>query len=255
MATVIGCDNRVLTSSLTATSAAPSLPVANLQLPHGDSAHAYQSVPGATTITISLDAGSADATWQLFSFHRSNLTSDALCRWAVGSQEWIDGTSPPAYDSGLILAGVAAGYGQSVHLAPAVVSGRYCRLSVMNTTNPDGFVAIALAYAGPLRSFKGISPQSTWQVDSTQDETVTRGGQQYLTPRFERRSWDVQFPSTPNAQAYADVAEVMRVSRLGQNILFVPFSTSADRNREAVFGTFTPSRGVGFTNSSGLSRT
>lgn len=253
----IGHQNRALAASLTANNQVASLPAQNLQNPHGDTANAWQTTPGTTGANVTIDTGSAAATWQLFALARTNLSPAAVVRWRVGSQAALNGIEPLAYDSGDLSGTVQAGYGQSIHLAPQVVAGQMCRVSILNASNADGFLSVALLYAGPAYRAGGLSYQSAWMREATQDVTLTRGGQEFIVPRFARRAWDVAFPSVPGAEVYPEIAEAMQASERGQNVLFLPFDSGplANVGRDAVFGRMLPQGGVGFTNHTGLRRT
>lgn len=256
MATILGYDNHVITGTIETGSSIPSLPPENLQSPHGDTAHSFQGAPGNLNFSIRVNAGNVGTVWQLFGLFRTNLTPSATVRWQVGSETWITGGGgSPVYDTGEIPAGITAGFGQTVHIAPSPVTEQWCRCVLNDPTNPDGFLSVALMYAGTLYKASGVSSQSEWVVDVGEDQVTTRGGQEYLTPRFSRRAWNVRFPSTPSGEVYPQVAAMMSASRRGENVLFVPFSDADTVNQDAVFGRYTPSGGIGFSNQTGLRRT
>lgn len=250
----IGYQNRALSASLSANFQVASLPAQNLQNPHGDPGNAWQTPPGTAGGNITINAGDPNAIWQIFAIARTNLTEAAVVRWRVGSEAALNDAEPLAYDSGTVSPGVAPGYGQSVHIAPQPVMGQFCRLSILNASNPDGFVSVALLFAGIGAQLGGISYQSTWQRTPQQSRTETRGGQQYITPRFTRRGWDASFPYVPNSMVYAAASEAMMAAERGENVLFVPFDGSSDIQRDAVYGLMEP-QPVGYLNAAGLRRT
>ena len=250
----IGSLNRAVDGTIAVSSSVASLPGENLQNPHGDSSNAWQSA-GQTTCTIRVDAGTEAATWQMFGLFRTNLTAGANMRITIGSQAWLESGAPANWDSGLTSAGVTPGFGQAVRIAPAEVTGRYCRFSVQDPGNPDGFLAAAQIYAGPGYQAGGISYESAWQRSTTQQRTETRGGQEFVSEKFSRRGWDVSFPNVPTSQVYTQIMEAMRMAGLGRNILFVPFGAGADITRDAVFGRLEVNGGIGYRNGAGMRRT
>lgn len=232
---VFGWVNNVGTGTLTAGSAAAGLGADQLQNDHGGAATAWQTAGGVTSTNLTVDAGATSAAWRAFGLFRTNLTAAATVRWRVGTAAAM--TSGVAYDSGAIAAGVAAGFGQSVLVASAAVTGRYCRLDVSDPGNPDGVLNVPLIFAGPVwQPASNISAESAFGRDDATDDVVTRGGQEYPTFRFVRRRWEIALARVRAAEVWPSAMELDRVARLGGNILFVPDPASADRNREAVYG-------------------
>lgn len=231
---LIGYANRLLTAALTAGSSAAGLGPTNLQSNQGDGASAWQTAAGALTpgtgAWLQADAGAAVA-WRAVSIHRSNLTPDASLRVMLGT------TAGAADVADATVTGLAPGYGQLVLALPAEVTARHLRLELTDAANPDGFISIALAYAGavwePAQAVAyGSAPGRAAEVD----EVVTRGGQEFPELRFVRRSWDITWKSFAPAEVWDRIMELARVAEGGGNILFVPFPTSVDLQREVVFG-------------------
>jgi hypothetical protein len=152
-----------------------------------------------------------------------------------------------SYDSGIIPANVAPGYGQSINAAPAQVTGQAARLDVSDPTNPDGFLNIPLAYAGPAwQPLIGPSWDSTVGRDDTTDEVVTQGGQEFPINRFTRRRWVVALNAVKQSEVWVQLGELDRASRAGGNVLFVPDYTSANLPQEAIYGRCKPIADVSF---------
>ena len=142
-----------------------------------------------------------------------------------------------AYDSGFVPAGVRPGFGQSVHVAPAPVAGEAVRLDITDPTNPDGFINVPLAYAGPVwQPATNIAYDTSLGRDDATDETTTRGGAEFPTLQWTRRRWDVSLQGIRASELWPSVMELDRAARTGQNVLFVPDPAGADVAREAVFG-------------------
>jgi hypothetical protein len=230
---------------LQAGSIAGELGPQQLQTDQGSPSTAWQTSAGVLTpeagawVEFRLPAAQS---WRVFSLHRTNLTASAQIRWRVADAE----VGSPAYDSGLIAAGVSAGFGQSVTVLPAGVSGSLCRLDISDPDNPDGFINIPLLYAGdawePARNIAWDSTPS-YQVEA--EEVTTRGGQEFPVFLYARRSWDISHQSL-GADEVMPLMEMLRSTRRGGNCLFVPDPASAERHREAVFGRLKSEGAVSF---------
>lgn len=152
-----------------------------------------------------------------------------------------------AFDSGMAPAGVRAGYGQTVSVAPAEVAGRYCRCDLDDAANPDGFLNVALAYAGP-----AWQPAGNWDFGSShgrddgRDTVQTRGGQTFVTALWQRRWWEVSLSAVLAEEVWPELGELEAFARRGGNVLAVPDPDGAERNRESVYGQLAPAGGVGF---------
>lgn len=241
MSAMIGYINRLLTASLTADNQVASLPVTNLQTPHADTTNQWRTT--SRTASFTADTGSSASTWRLFMLAHTNLNSNALIRWIVSDDSTFATSN---YDSGSTFAGTLPGYQQSVIIAPSEVTGRYVRCSLNNASNPDPFLSVGLAYAGPVYTpGRGLSYESSWAVQTAQDIVQTRGGQQYVTLRHRQRAWDMAFNTLPSAELYTSIAEVMRTADTGQNIAFVPFS-DGQPSREAIMGLLRTTSGIGY---------
>jgi hypothetical protein len=140
------------------------------------------------------------------------------------------------YDSGA-QPGVAPGYGQLVTVAPAEVTGRCARVDISDPANPDGFLNIPLAFAGPAWSPQvNIAPGGAVARDRDQTVVRTRAGGEYVTLRSTRRRWAVSLPALSGDEAWLQAAELEEAAAGGRNILFVPFPAGTHVQREAVFG-------------------
>jgi hypothetical protein len=146
----------------------------------------------------------------------------------------------PEYDSGLIAAGVAPGYGQSVLVLPEPVQGQLCRLDISDPSNPDGFINVPLLYAGDAWTpDRNIGWESAPGSDAQRDEVVTRGGQEFPSLQYARRRWDIDHKALGRNEVWPQLAEMIRSAQAGGNCLFVPDPDSVEVNREAVYGRLT----------------
>jgi hypothetical protein len=175
-------------------------------------------------------------------------------RLNIGQVNSISRTGSPVdlsllgYDSGMIPAGVAAGYMQTANIAPAEVTGRYCLLEAWDAGNPDGFLSVPLAYAGPAwEPAYNFGWATAFAIDATQVVTQTRGGQEYPNLLFEQRRHDVAFDAIKSAEVWPLAMEAWRIGRRGGNLLFIPNPASDDLQREAIFGRIAQLADVGYS--------
>ena len=233
---LFGWRNHVTTASLTGSGGVPFLDVGNLRNEQGSPALGWQ-MPG-TVAALVADTHAAASTWRAFVLARTNLTAAATVQWRVGPAAACFGTGGEfSYDSGVIPAGVAPGFGQSVHVAPAPVAGEAVRLDIADPGNPDGFINVPLAYAGPVwQPATNIAYDTSLGRDDATDETTTRGGAEFPTLQWTRRRWDVSLQGIRASELWPSVMELDRAARTSQNVLFVPDPAGADVAREAVFG-------------------
>lgn len=155
------------------------------------------------------------------------------------------------YDSGTLTGTVAAGYRQSLHIAPTQQSGRYVRVDINDPTNPEGRLRVAQMFAGRVvRPVRNIGFDSAFAREAEAPAVVTRGGQQFPTFRYARRSWRVSLPSLDAADVWTLTQALQIAAQDGSNVLFIPFPTGANVAREAVFGTVSGASGVGWPSQS-----
>lgn len=233
---ILGYTNRVLAATLTAGSSASGLGPENVQDPHGCAASGWQTAAGVLTpgggAYLRIDAG-ASATWRAFLLARTNLSASAQVRWRVSANSDL---SSPVYDSGTITAGIVAGFGQSLVLAGAAVSGRYCGVDITDSSNPDNLVNIPHVYAGPVwQPSRGLSYASSKGRERSGSDLTTRGGQKWKEPFFSLRRFDIALDNVAAADVGPELEAMEMIAELGTNILFCP-DPDDDPNRATIFG-------------------
>ncbi len=232
-----GWINRFISGTISVGSQRSLLPAQNLRTPHGSADQAWQTNNGVTNPVagawLVLDAGEA-VSWRLLGLFRTNLTEQAQVRWWVANDALF---SSITYDSFTINAGVKDGYAQHVHVLPQAVTGRYVRLWIFDDTNPDGFINIPLAFAGPAGAPAfNLDYPSTFGIDEVTDEVVTRGGAEYPEHRFTQRRWKIEINTIEAADVWSIIVPWWQASVGGNNVLFVPDPEAADINRVAILG-------------------
>lgn len=240
--TVLGVNNLVKSGALQAGSAAPTMPITNLQTDSGASSMAWQTMSGVLTP----DAGAtfrvtpARQLWRLFGLFRTNISQGASVTFSLfinpANLVW----------SGTVT-GPQPGYGQVVAVAPDDVYADYCVVDITDPANPDGFINVPLAYAGPGWIPRlGFTWNSTFGRDSTVDEMISRGGQEYPTYRFQQRRWEAAFDAISDSELWTEGQNLDRVSRYGGNVMFVPDLASPTIANEAVYGRVTVTADVSY---------
>jgi hypothetical protein len=141
------------------------------------------------------------------------------------------------FDSGVLSNTVAAGYGQSTVVAPAEVTGQYAVVDIVDPTNPDANLNIPLAFAGPaLQPGIGLSSQTRNARERDKVVVRSRGGQEYVTLRNQRRRWTIDFAALSTSEYWDGIAEMERIAADGSNVLLVPFPSGDNTPREAIYG-------------------
>lgn len=244
---IFGFDNWGRTGTISASASAAGLGPEQMQNQHGAVSTSWQTPSGTTTAHVVVDAGAA-VDWGAFGLFNSNLTPSATVRWRVGSDATFATSS---YDSGTLSGTVAAGYRQSLHIPPTQQTARYMRVDISDASNPETRLRVAQLFAGRVvRPVRNIGFDSAFARDAEAPAVVTRGGQQFPTFRYARRSWRVALPSLDVADVWTLTQALQIAGQDGTNVLFVPFPTGANVAREAVFGIVSGASGVGWPSQS-----
>lgn len=143
----------------------------------------------------------------------------------------------PSTDTNVLTGLVASGYAQAVHVLSAEASARYARMDIADASNPDGFLNIPLAYAGPVaQPAVGLAYGLRHARDRDEVVVRSRGGQEFVTLRSARRRWGFGFDALTTAEFWDGLAEMERAAADGSNVLLIPFPSAGNVAREAVFG-------------------
>lgn len=241
---LIGYENRLIGANITSGSAGSATPASNLATNLGsDPWQTAGDVTVANGAWAQADAGEA-VTWRALWIGRSNLTSDATVRFMLGTTAGDD----DVYDSGP-LTGIEPGYQQLVHVLDAEVTARHFRLEIDDAANPDGFIRVGLAYAGPVfQPERGLSYGASFGVAGMRRDITTRGGQLYPSALYQQRQWDVSLDFLREAEMYDEGLEIQRHAEIGGNVLFVPRPGNLQAQKETVFGMIQSRATFGFPN-------
>ncbi|MCR9256266.1 MAG: hypothetical protein NXI16_09245 [Alphaproteobacteria bacterium] len=101
------------------------------------------------------------------------------------------------------------------------VIGRYWKLAIDDTDNPDGYVEISRVYLA-----SGFQPTVNWQLGSAlavQDRTTvfeTRSGVEYFDVRPRRREAIVQLANIPTDEAMAKLFDTIQRGGISDQVVF-----------------------------------
>jgi hypothetical protein len=238
----LGIKNLVKSGALIAGSTANNMPITNLQTDSGASSMAWQTAAGVVTAAAgaTFRCTPPRQLWRIFGLFRTNLSQGA----SVTFNLFIN---PSTLVWSGTVTGPQPGYGQVVAVALEDIYADYCVVEINDAGNPDGFINVPLAFLGPGWIPKlGFTWNSTYGRDSTVDEMISRGGQEYPTYRFQQRRWEAAFDAITDSELWTDAQNLDRVSRYGGNILFIPTYTSQTVASEAVFGRVTVTADVSY---------
>jgi hypothetical protein len=226
---LLGYINHVTTGTVTSNNAASGMPVTNLQTDSGAAADGWQTTT-RTGILLTITPPLTQQTFRIIGLFRSNLTSAAAIVFTVYNNPatvvYSGSTAGPANGSGQVLADTGG------------VVGDYATVSLNDSGNPDGFINVALAYAGPVWSpLSALSLNTSYGRDVTTDELVSHGGQEYPVYRYQRRRWDLDMQGVrTSTELWPSLDAMMRAAAFGTNLLVVPDTNSPDWRTEATFG-------------------
>lgn len=168
-------------------------------------------------------------------FYTKRLTATQIA--ALASTGSTLDTAGVAYDSGTISAGIVATIGQSLTVAPADLTAQYVRVDINDSTNPDGFLNIPLAFVGPVWTPNASAdPSSAFGRDDRVDDVQTLGGQEWPVLRWHRRHWGVALQAVAQSEVWSQLMPLDLAARSGSNILYVPDTAASDVQKETVFG-------------------
>lgn len=240
MTVAVGVNNIIKTAALGSQSSATNMPIENLKLDTGATSQAWQTRAGLLDVNFAIEPATRQV-WRAFGLFRTNLTRGAT----VGVQ--LVNHNPLTQVWYASVTGPMPGYGQIVVVAPQDFQADACVFYITDLGNPDGFINVPLAFAGPAWiPLKNHTWNSTMGRDSVVDELISRGGQEYPMYRYQQRRWEVEFDSIEGAELWQSAEELDRIARYGGNVLYVPRTESPTIAQEAVFGRVTVTADVGY---------
>lgn len=241
---LLGWPNRITYGTLSASSSEAGLSVDNLANDQGSADQGWQTPASQGWFNVTIPQPDV---WQGFSIHRTNLSSGSQIRWRVWAG--IDTGAAPIYDSGLIGAGIVAGYNQSVLALPAPITGRTVQCDIMDASNPDGYLNVPLAYAGPVwQPAYNFDPGSSDGFIEGTTKTITRGGGVIIRSDWIKRTFTLSLSGIRANEVWPKIKDLERWARRGNNCLLVPDPASPLINLTSVFGQIEPASDVTYPN-------
>ncbi|OUI90100.1 hypothetical protein HK19_12560, partial [Acetobacter persici] len=115
------------------------------------------------------------------------------------------------------------GPAQAVHVAPAPVVADTVLIAVnANGTVAESYIAIALAYVGPIwQPVRNMSTKSTTGMDTGQTVNTGMAGAEFVSPGWMRRKAVVDHESLDMADVPV-LEQIAYMAATGTNVLFIP---------------------------------
>lgn len=231
---ILAWDNQGDLALISAGSEKASLPASNVQQPH--LSRQWHTLSGVTSSYLIFDRGSATSC-SLAALLGTNLTPAATVRWRAST---LDATVQAnlLLDTGIVSAGVKAGYGAS-YKTWAAVSARYWRVDIADAALPDN-IQVGRVFLGP----SWTHDQSLiygWQIAPLDESQVTEswGGQSYADARPKRRQIAVTLDYLSEAEMYDNVFAMARARGVVSDLLVIPQQASAYISEQSVWGRVT----------------
>lgn len=241
---LLGYINNFKIGSITSTASAFGLGATNLANDICAPSTGFQSAPTAiTNVLITCTAPVSGSQWRAFGLFRTNITP--------GAQITVTLKLGAATVFSATVDGPQTGYGQVVVVLSEPLAGSHVIFEIDDPVNPDGFINVGGAFAGPCwNPATGVTWDTTYGSTANQVRVVSRGGQEYRNQLYRQRFWKLAMDAIQDSEAWDDAGELDRIASLGGNVLFVPDMTSVDLSREVVFGPLDPTADFNFSSHS-----
>lgn len=228
---ILAWDNKWDAATLVTGSELASLPGANVQHPH--LSRKWYTATGVKASHQIADMGSP-VSISLGALLGTNLTAAATVRWRASDLD-PNVTANLLFDSGVVNAGVKAGYGASYKTWNAVAA-RYWRVDPADATVSDN-LRIGRIFAGPHWSH-AKSLLFGWGMTPLDDSAVeeSAGGQAYPDPLPKRRQIDFALDYLTEAEAYDNPFAMARAAGAVKDVLVIPRETGAFISEQSVWG-------------------
>lgn len=225
---MLGYKNLVDAATLSGGSWNAALPITNLQN-RLLSKVARSTNAVATSSLINIDLGSAKAV-QAFGAIKTNISASGATYRLRGGSDNTFATS--AYDSGTVSAN-AQTPDLIIGLA-SVITARYWRLEITDTSNAAGYVQIGRIFIGPaLAPADNYSKGAEIGYQSRSNVSQSVGGVDYFDKRPGRRVFNFQLDWLTNAEAHDQALELQRLSDITDEVLLIsdPADTMYNQKR------------------------
>lgn len=240
----IGFINQFKLGTLSAGASENGMPASNLSTDRCTPSTGWQTPAGVVSHQLGAILYcrlTASTTWRAFNLVNTNLTFSAQ----VTASLYSNNTLVAAVS---LLHGPQPGYRQVPGDFGADILADQLQITIDDIGNPDGYIRVGGAFAGPLwLPTRGVSWDTTYGSVTRLRSVVTDGGQEYRSQKSRQRKWTLALDSIRDSEAWDDLGELDRIASLGGNVLFIPNIRSVDISREAIFGVLDVVSDVSFT--------
>lgn len=228
-----GYSNLILIGSVSATSQVASMPASNVQSDQGSASMAWRFTDATSVLNLALTAASP---MQVFSLHRTNLSSSATLR-LQGYNTAVSGNA--VFDTGQFPANIVNG--QTVAFLSNSYTINTLHIAVTEPNMVDGYVSVPLVYAGPIwQPLRNFSSATVSGTDTGVDEVTTLSGVEFPQFRWQRRRYVIDHQSFGDAELPM-LRTLARLGNASRNVLFLPDPSATTLNGDALFGRLAPS--------------
>lgn len=220
--------------ALSASHEITNLPVANLAT---DDVLKIWRALGTTAPWVQADLGQARELRVLGLFGLKALAASDTVRWRLGTTAGAG----DIYDSGVVACGRFAGYAQSVHCLPAILTARYLRVDLSAPSQVAvNYLDIGRLWAGNgWQGVRNYAYGATDDIDDGKSQQVDAdrapNSSVYIDARAPGRVKSFGFEAMSPAEKYT-VLEIKRIAGRKRQVVFVPDPGDAEIQREALLG-------------------
>ena len=211
-----------------------TLPGTNVQQPHVS--RKWHTAAGVKSSYLVFDRG-ASKLMQLLAVLGTNLTAAATLQLRASDAD-PNAVASLLLDTGVINAGVKAGYG-AAYKAVTATTARYWRLDLTDTTVPDN-LQIGRVFLGP-RWQTASNQNYGWNVTplDPSDTAESYGGQEYADERPQRRQVQFVLDWLTKAEAFDNALAMARANGIVRDVLAINDIADTYLSEQAVWGRLT----------------
>lgn len=227
---IIGYNNLISAATLSGGAWSTSYPQNNIKTRFLNQAARSTNVLAASTL-INIDLVSAKPVLA-FAAIKTNISASGATYRLRGSNDNTFATS--LYDSGTLSMAT-----QTPHLIvglPSVITARYWRLEIIDTSNPAGYLQIGHIFIGD-----GFQPSSNYSrgaeigYESRTEITESLGGVEYFNSKASRRVFNLRLDWLTDSEAYADAMDLQAIAGIENEVLLIADRADATYNQQRNF--------------------
>lgn len=213
MACVLGYSNQIDNATLSGGSWNASYPVSNLKNRYLWQKARTNNALAASTI-LNLDLGGLQRIG-VVALCRHNLSDTATVRIQASSSPTM---SPLLYDSGDELIYLGLDYAKAF----ARVEARYWRITILDTSNVNGYVELGRVFIGwRFSPVNNIDWNASFSIDSTTNVVSALAGPEYFDERPNRRVWQGKWSWLDDYDAYRVMLTIQRQQDISREVYLI----------------------------------